>query len=416
MTNLRAVTANDISTVAAFSCASAAGPNVQRHAHALTVEIVDAARLAELRSSWIDLLARADTPNVLMDPIMVQAAAEAFPDTQCRALLVWKPPADGRRELIGIWAFCVGRPDQSALPMRALTMPPGPYRYLATPVIDRSCLDETLNAMLDALAADPGLPKIAALDAMGSDGPTMEALVRVLAARGSPPCILEQFRRPKLAAGLDGKSYLEKALSSSSRKKLRQHRRRLAEKGALTTVIAAEPDAVRRALEDFLQMEAAGWKGRQGTAVLCDAGNAAFMRKAIVNMATLGSASIHSLYLDQKPVSMQIVLRAGAAAFTWKTAYDEQFHDFSPGMLLLEDYTTAFLADKSISHVDSCAHDDSGYMSAWTERQAVADVWIDVRRGGSFAFRALCHVQKRYRGLRALMKTAYLGLQSRRQH
>ena len=39
-------------------------------------------------------------------------------------------------------------------------------------------------------------------------------------------------------------------------------------------------------------------------------------------------------------------MRAGAVAFTWKTAYDEQFHDFSPGMLLLEDYTAAFLADQ----------------------------------------------------------------------
>ena len=36
-----------------------------------------------------------------------------------------------------------------------------------------------------------------------------------------------------------------------------------------------------------MRMEAAGWKGRQGTALLCDAGHAAFMRKAIVGMAEL---------------------------------------------------------------------------------------------------------------------------------
>jgi len=109
--------------------------------------------------------------------------------------------------------------------------------------------------------------------------------------------------------------------------------------------------------------------------------------------------------------------RAGAAAFTWKTAYDEQFQDFSPGMLLLEDYTTAFLADKSIAYVDSCAHDDSGYMSAWIERQAVADLWIDARRGGSLAFRVLSGSQKRYRDARAMTKSAYLALQSwRKRH
>ena len=50
---------------------------------------------------------------------------------------------------------------------------------------------------------------------------------------------------------------------------------------------------------------------------------------------------------------MQIVAARRAAAFTWKTAYDETFHDFSPGMLLLEDYTAAFLADHTIAFVNS---------------------------------------------------------------
>ena len=139
--------------------------------------------LPSLRPAWDDLLARADVPNVLMDPAMVQAAAEAFPETQSRALLAWKSQADGKRQLAGIWAFSVGRPHLSALPVRVLNVPPGPHRYLATPVIDRACLDETLHAMLDALAADPKLPKIAALDAMATDSPTMEALAA--SARGA---------------------------------------------------------------------------------------------------------------------------------------------------------------------------------------------------------------------------------------
>ena len=411
MSDAQVLTAGGIPDVAVPSTT----PSAQRAAFGLTVEIVSVARLAEVRPYWSDLLLRADVPNVLMDPVIVHAAAEVFPRTRCQALLAWKSAGDGQRQLAGIWAFSTGRPHQSAFPMRVLTMPPGPHRYLATPVIDRGCLDETLAAMLDAIAADPHLSKIVALDAMSIDSPTMDALKRVLAARLSRLCILEQFRRPKLTSGLDGKSYLEKALSSSSRKKLRQHRRRLAEKGALTSIVATDPEAVRNALEDFMQMEASGWKGRQGTALLCHPGDAAFMRKAIVEMAMRGCASIHALYLDKKPVSMQLVVRAGAAAFTWKTAYDEQFHDFSPGMLLLEDYTTAFLADKSIAYVNSCAHDDSGYMSAWTERQTVADLWFDARREGSLTFDILSALQKRYRELRAAAKTAYLRLQAWRK-
>jgi CelD/BcsL family acetyltransferase involved in cellulose biosynthesis len=111
---------------------------------------------------------------------------------------------------------------------------------------------------------------------------------------------------------------------------------------------------------------------------------------------------------------MQLILRAGDAAFTWKTTYDEAFHDFSPGMLLLEDYTTAFLADKSIAFVDSCSFDDTGFMSVWQERQETADLWIDARRGGSLEFRTLSGLQKAYREARATAKTLYLQWRSRK--
>src|SRR5205085_1930185 len=111
----------------------------------------------------------------------------------------------------------------------------------------------------------------------------------------------------------------------------------------------------------------------------------------------------------------QIVARSGAAAFTWKTTYNESFQDFSPGALLLEDYTTAFLADKSISFVDSCSFDDSGFMSAWSERQSIGDLWIETRRGGSLTFRVGCGVQKAYRNMRTAAKRAYRDWQKSRK-
>jgi len=382
--------------------------NAQSARPSVTVEIADAAQLADIRAAWTDLLARAAAPNIFMDPALMQVSAAIDPESKHRAVLAWKS-INGRRALVGIWTFAVGSADKLALPMPVLIIPPCRYGYLATPVIDRNYLDESLDAMLDCIAADPRLPKIVSLNAMGTDGLTYQALMHVLARRGSLPCVFEQSHRPKLESKLDGNAYLEKALSISTRKKLRQHRRRLSEQGALTSVIVSEPDAVLRALEEFLEMEVSGWKGRQGTALLSDQADAAFMRGAVRALAELGCASIHSLTLDAKPVSMQIVLRSGDAAFTWKTAYDEAFQNFSPGMLLLEDYTTAFLADKSIAFVDSCSFDDSGFMLAWSERQPVADLWIDARRGGSVEFRTLSNIQMNFRRLRAVAKHVYLA-------
>jgi CelD/BcsL family acetyltransferase involved in cellulose biosynthesis len=378
-------------------------------AQSVCVELVEADRLSSLQGAWRDLVQRAAEPNAFMDPALLAAAFAADPDAQVHALLAWSQGSEPRA-LLGLWAFAVGRPEKSILPLRLLLAPPNPHGHLATPVIDRACLDEVLDAMLDRLAQEPRRPTIAALAAMG-DGPTMQALTRVLARRDSAPCIMARTQRPRLQSDLDGKAYFEKALSGSSRKKLRQHRRRLAEKGVLRSVMVSDPAAVRGAIENFLALEASGWKARQGTALICKEANAAFMRQAVLRMAEQGCASILALELDGRPVSMQIILRCGSAAFTWKTAYDEVFQDFSPGMLLLEDYTSAFLADPEITFADSCATDDSGFMSVWTERQAIADIWFDVRRGSSLAFRVLGGVQKFYSDVRARAKTAYLALE-----
>ena len=405
MSDIRAYRAQDIPAAPSVARAKALW---QRAAQDVAAEIVDASKFAELRVAWTDLVARADTPNVFMDPALVGVAADVAPQARHRTVLVWKS-IGGKRLLAGSWSFAIGHPRQSLLPFSVLTAPAYDHCYLATPAIDRSFLDETLEAMLDAIADDPELPKIVALDMMGADGPTYDALMRVLARRGSVPCLFAEAQRPKLASDLDAKAYLEKSMSSSTRKKLRQHRRKLADKGTLNTVIVTQPGAVCRALEEFLAMEASGWKGRQGTALLNSHADAAFMRGAVGALADAGCAAIHSLYVGGKPASMQIVVRLGGTAFTWKTTYDETLQDFSPGSLLFEDYTASFLADDSITSVDSCAFDDSGYMAAWTERQPIADLWFDVRSGGSHEFSILSGAQTSYRGMRNLAKNGYLA-------
>jgi CelD/BcsL family acetyltransferase involved in cellulose biosynthesis len=384
-----------------------ASPSSLRRASTITVEVATAARLACIQSDWDDLLRRTASPNVFMNPDLVRLASEAYPDRTIRALLAWH---EEDLRLVGVWAFAVRRPQGAFVPV--LAAPAMAHAYLATPVIDRDRLDETLDALLDSIANDSRLPKIVALDPIGADA-TADALCRVLAARGSPSRIMAQAMRPRLASELDGKQYLTNALSSSSRKKLRQHRRRLAERGNLEFSIVTEPAALREAFEAFLQLEASGWKGRQGTALLANAADAAFARSMIAALASTGDAAIHALMLDGRPVSMQIVLRAGAGAFTWKTAYDEAFQDSSPGMLLLEDYTAAFLADAGIAFVDSCSYDDSGFMAAWSERQQIINLCFDARRGGSVAFAVASRLHHGALALRAAVKAVYHSYKSK---
>ena len=365
--------------------------------------MVDALTLAELEPHWCDLIGRADVCNVFLHPALVRTAAQSYAAETIRACLAWMRVGGGR-QLVGVWAFATARPRQSVLPAIVLNSPPFPNAYLATPVLDRRLLDEAWSAMLDRLAEDPALPKLAVLEAMSIDEATMAALARVLAARHSRMWLMASAPRPKLASDLDPKQYFEQALSSSSRKKLRQHRNRLAKQGRLAHAIARDPASIDGALEKFLQLEAKGWKGRNGTALLCNPRDAAFARAAVGVLAREGCASMHTLSLDARPLSMQIILQCGAAAFTWKTAFDEEFSDFSPGMLLFEDYTAALLADPGVAYVDSCAYDSDSFMAAWTESQCIGNVWFDVRAGGSLRTEILACAQMGYRALRDIAK------------
>jgi len=371
------------------------------------VEIVRGRPSPELDTAWDDLLIRADTPNVFMQPRVIRAAT---PDRQTVTLLAWRQ--DGRhRQLAGFWAFSIAKPHLSLLPFAALCAPAATeHAYLSAPVIDRNCLDATLRAMLEAIAEASDLPKIVALESMSGSGRTYKALLRVLGERGGQSCRLEAKNRPLLVPGDGASGYMENALSGSSRKKLRQHRRRLSEMGRLETVVARSVPDVQRGFEAFLTLEQNGWKGHNGTALLSEPDQANFGRTMVTALAQAGAASIYALELDGRPISVQVVLRAGHAAYTWKTAYDERLGDYSPGMLLFEDYSKAFLADPTIAFADSCAFDDTGYMAAWKERKLVIDLWFDTRRGQSTSFTAITRTQKTYLPLREMVKKIYLRL------
>jgi CelD/BcsL family acetyltransferase involved in cellulose biosynthesis len=386
--------------VASHSCGMT--PRIDADAP-LTVEVRDGASLHDFDDAWRDLLGRADEPNVFMAPRLLRHAAEC--GMRIVALLAWQQSGSERR-LAGIWGFSIGRPRHAVMPLVALRAPAAEHAYLATPVIDRDCLDATLEAMFDAIAASPALPQIVVLNAMSGEGATAEALARVLAARGSTCARLKETKRPKLVTGTDPNDYLAQAMSSSTRKKLRQYRRRLGERGELKSVVKKAPDEIGDAVDAFLQLEAEGWKGRRGTALLNSPRDAAFARAMLTAFARSGEALIHALELDGRPVSMQVVLRAGPTAFTWKTAYDEQLRDVSPGMLLFEDYTRAFLEDGEIASVDSCAHDETSFMAGWRDRQTVADFLISAKRGPSAATACAAFVNRHYGAIRESAKHA----------
>lgn len=349
-----------------------------------------------------NLVGRAAEPNPFLHPAFLAAAATAPIPGPIVLLLAWHGAGRTPDALLGAWAF-----RQLRSPMRlwsaSIEARVHDFAFLATPLVDATAVAPVIPAMLDAIRAS-GLPNRISLSLAGDEGPVMDGLRAVLDERQTPMMVMATYRRA-LARRDDPAACTP---SASSRKKLRQYRRRLAEQGEVATTRHTTPAEVTAALEEFLALEAAGWKGRAGTAVLNDAADTGFVRAAFPRMAETGDARIEVLRLDGKPAAIQILARAGRGFFTWKIAYDEALRDYSPGVLLVEDYTAALLADPSVAFLDSCSHDDTGFMaSLWKDRQAIADVVFDARPGEHAGTVLINALERRLLAGRAVLKRLF---------
>ena len=156
-------------------------------------------------------------------------------------------------------------------------------------------------------------------------------LQSVAEQRGLPLATTGSVERPFLESKLDGEDYLRQSLSPHHYREFRRLKRRLADQGVLEHTVARGPEEIRHGIEAFLALEAAGWKGRERTAMAIDRFRAAFAREAIDRLAEQDLCRIHALTLDGKVIAALIVFIEAGVAYTWKTAYDETYADLFAG-------------------------------------------------------------------------------------
>jgi hypothetical protein len=217
------------------------------------------------------------------------------------------------------------------------------------------------------------------------NGPFASAL-RVILRRAQMRCAdFARHQRPLLAPGGDRGHYVENALSAHRLSELRRTGRRVADLGALMFTATGEPSGVAAALEDFLALEAAGWKGKAGTAAARNVDQWRFFKAAVNALAADGKVAINRILLDGRPIAATITLRSGDTAWYWKTAYDEAFARFAPGILVTVALTEALAEDPAIARTDSCAAPGGSILDhIWRERLALCDRLIAVRADAPF--------------------------------
>ena len=364
--------------------------------------------------AWTDLSRRLIEPNVFLDPCFVLPAVQHFAMARRPAfVLVWDESLGERHKLIGLCPVMFPRPRFGGTMATAWLHD---QASVGVPLIDRFQAIETLDLLLDWLGREQPHVTGLMIPKLRQDGPMMDLLKTRAVMTGRDIRLFGAHERAMLPGGDLGRQAADKAFSPKKIKELRRQRRRLAGNGKLVYSSARTPAEVREATERFLALEAAGWKGKRGTALLSDSGLATFTRTMTRLLARDGKCRVDALEVDGRAVAMGIVVHSGGYGYLLKIAYDEAFRGSSPGVQFVLDVTNAQLEEDGIVFTDSCAIPDHPMIDhVWRERLAIADALISSKPGPSRRFALAAAGETARRGLRAMLKNAFYKASGRKK-
>jgi CelD/BcsL family acetyltransferase involved in cellulose biosynthesis len=338
---------------------------------ACVVQVADPADMTPHLAAWNELAREAIEPNPFYEPFCLLPALRLFAASGgIRILLIWNG-AGPERQLVGLL------PVQSAkvspwLSVHAWMPWQHHYCFLTTPLIHRNFADEAAQSLL-AWFGRAG--QMAVLSCVGG-GAFSQSVGREAKGLNLGLAQAESRYRAFFQAMGSADAYWERSLSGKHRKGYRRVERQLAAMGDLEYKTLSNEPGAEEWIADFLALEAAGWKGKAGTAFAQAPADRAYFAEMIAEAHAQGRLMGLGLYLDGRPVAMKANLLAADGGFCFKICYDESFAKYSPGVLLeLENVRVAHRL--GLAWMDSCADPDHPMIDRlWPERREIQTMFV----------------------------------------
>jgi CelD/BcsL family acetyltransferase involved in cellulose biosynthesis len=160
---------------------------------------------------------------------------------------------------------------------------------------------------------------------------------------------------------------IQRGLGKRFRAGLRKSRKDLSMLGTLEFGLTSRFDgAFEAAFEEFLEIEASGWKGRAGTATGLLVNPSPWQREfleAIARRTDAAPCELHWLKLNGETIASQLWMRTDSCRVGFKAGYREAFARFQPGHLLLEHILRDSCDDAFLRTVDFVS--DGSWLDKW---------------------------------------------------
>lgn len=296
----------------------------------------------DLAHVWSDVLRRIERPDFFHQYQWYDAMLDAWPDVAADTYFM---VAYRGSDAIAICPLQLRLTPLHGIPVRTLA-PPDPNDVAYPGFI---CAAADAGAVFGALLQHLRSQRKIHWDVLAL--PRIFADDHLIAELDAQPCVYSHARGVCYYYRADqGKEAINARMSSGLRKHLRWCRRQLSQLGDVEFITTSEPGQLEQLLDEFLDLEASGWKGAagEGTAIKLDPALLEFYRGLLTRFGSTGHCEINLLRANGRNLAGQFCLISAGTWYHLKIAYDESYDKISPGSVLLDEVLTRLCADPAI--------------------------------------------------------------------
>jgi hypothetical protein len=265
---------------------------------------------------------------------------------------------------------------------------------LCVPLVRANLAGKVLSGFLDWGRKNTSVLDLSHLVA---EGAFHQTLLDALNEGKYTSAISDAYTRPLLCRAKDADTYLK----SIPNRDLLRRERRLGEAGKVERRVLRSAHELPRWIDEFLALEASGWKGQRGSALACSAANRRFAHELFSAAFERGRLLMVGIDIDGRPAARFSAFTSGSGAIAFKSAYDERLRRYSPGMMARLDMIRAFHERAELQWMDSYTHArNAAVEGVWKHRRTVQRVAIaaDWRGEAALAALPLMRLAKRFIG------------------
>ncbi len=304
------------------------------------VALSDPAALAEHVAAWEDLAAAALEPNPFYEPWSLLPAVrnlELDAGAELQFVLIF-----AEHVLCGF--FPLER--QPKIPVNLWKIS---YCAISTPLLRAACARECLDSFFGWLAENDS---VADLTWIPGEGPFYQLLIDCLHDRQTMIGAWDCWTRTCCRRPAPGEPSPILPPTKRNARKIR----RLSETGRLEHSIPQPVTDIEGAVQSYLELEALGWKGKEGTALACSEGARKFFVEGMTGAFRANRLLTSALIFEGQAIARAVYFLAKPGCYAFRTTYSEEYAKFSPGLHLMREDLRHLLYERSdIAWLDSGA-------------------------------------------------------------